>query len=527
MTALVLCDPFFAPVDKTRLCHLLEDHQRERARIAQLAASVTGEDSKKTLAYFLSGNTRRDRGVTPEVEQLLNPAGAIAALNADYWSQALALTDVFQCLPEKRRREWTDAIHDMTTPDFTEDAVIPTLEQLLMDRGKYFAERVANVWSELSPYHKTNQANGYSKRFIFSYVFTETGYVNSQRAGTIHDLRAVISKFMGTTAPPWHTTSNDLTRCMRRPGEWHNIDGGGLRIRVYRGTGTAHIEVHPDLALRLNSVLASIYPHAIPARERTQIKGAVKSYTVLQRPLPGAVIDQLRHVRVTRENGRHLARMGYENAEDRFARAEACRALEMIGGVREGRDAFAFDYNPEDVVDEIVLSGTLPDQRSHQYYPTPASIAARVVAAAQIGPTHTCLEPSAGQGGIADYLPKDRTTCVELSALHCQVLRAKGHTVEHADFLVWAQNNPNRFDCIVMNPPFAGKQWREHVDAATRLLATGGRLVAVVPASAVNAKIATPGFTQDWSEPITGEFEHTNIAVAILTLVPEALQKAA
>ncbi|MFB8828749.1 hypothetical protein ACE0DR_03920 [Azotobacter sp. CWF10] len=48
------------------------------------------------------------------------------------------------------------------------------------------------------------------------------------------------------------------------------------------------------------------------------------------------------------------------------------------------------------------MSGQLPDAKSHQFYPTPAPVAERLVQWLDIQPTETCLEPQAGQGGIAD-----------------------------------------------------------------------------------------------------------------------------
>jgi len=157
--------------------------------------------------------------------------------------------------------------------------------------------------------------------------------------------------------------------------------------------------------------------------------------------------------------------------------------------VKTAEGWFQFDYQPDHVINEIVASGCVPDARAHQFFPTPESVALDAIAVADIGPTDLCLEPSAGLGGMADHMPRGRTVCVEVSPLHCKVLIAKGHQVFEADFLAW---RGGLYDRIVMNPPFSDGRWQAHLAHAATLLAPGGRLVAVLPASA-NGKDVLPG----------------------------------
>ena len=56
-------------------------------------------------------------------------------------------------------------------------------------------------------------------------------------------------------------------------------------------------------------------------------------------------------------------------------------------------------------------------RRRHR--PHQAVLAQEAVALADIGDNDEVLEPAAGTGGLVDYyLPKQRTTCVEISTLH-------------------------------------------------------------------------------------------------------------
>ena len=53
---------------------------------------------------------------------------------------------------------------------------------------------------------------------------------------------------MGRTKPVWDT-HRIVNIARERRGQWIEIDGGSLRLRVYK-KATAHLEVHPEMAWR-------------------------------------------------------------------------------------------------------------------------------------------------------------------------------------------------------------------------------------------------------------------------------------
>jgi hypothetical protein len=252
------------------------------------------------------------------------------------------------------------------------------------------------------------------------------------------------------------------------------------------------MEVHPDLAWRLNQVLSSLYPLAIPAEFRQKPKRKAKDHVLMGRPLPFQVLDVLAAMgtawewieprwRERRNKLPNTLQFNYSVGGSEVAKAEAERIIEAIGGVKAEQGHFQFDYDPTDVVSHIVVSGCIPDQVAHQFYPTPAGLARQLVAMADIGPEHTVLEPSAGQGGLLTFLPVDRTTCVEVAAMNAKVLQAKGASVVHADFIAWAASTALSFDRVVMNPPFSDGRATAHTEAAALLVRPGGILVAILP----------------------------------------------
>lgn len=561
-------EPFFAPAPTDMLDTLLGQYRLARDRIRQVAEFASGELASSVLNYFLDGNKDDNRGRSSlelSAKQLFDEAGAVASLNAAYWSKALALTDVLDLMPQKRRNEWHEQMRkpqgerkDWSTvrrerdqwperfgadgeyldpdqawvhqplPEFSEENVRGTIMALLNMRAQFFGERVDGIFRGLSGEHVTNAPEAFGKRMIIARVLTCYATVDHSTSGLINDLRCVIAKFMGRDEPKYDSSEALIRRLKGRWGEWVAADGGALRIRLYK-KGTAHLEVHPDMAWRLNQVLASIYPLAIPAQFRQRPKRRLREFDLIKRPLPFQVVEALSSMEEAREKigdgfrGPEFRRVQktrrFRVGGTKDALTEAELVLQAIGGTKDERGVWHFDYEPADVLSEIVVSGRIPDQRAHQFYPTPESVGRVAVELADIGPGHTVLEPSAGNGDLAALLPADRTTCVEIADLRCNILRARGFTVEQADFLAWAEHR-QQFDRVVMNPPFSEGRWKAHIEAAAGLVAHGGRLVAVLPASAAGQQFL-PGFDHKWSRVFDNEFAGTSISVVILSATRE------
>lgn len=507
---------FFAPVSSDLLDGLLGQRDVHRRNIERLAEALQGEEFRSTISYFLEAS--EERGHRLSISSLANADAAIAVLDASYWAKALALTDVLDCMPQARRDEWNNAIYERKTAPFTEEAVRPTIADLLASRQAFFSERVDGIFRGLSGTHVTNQPQGFSKRMILAQVLDEYGNPSNSRAGIINDLRSVIGTFMGRPGIKHYETGQVLRRIADRRawGEWHEIDGGALRVRLYRSVGTAHLEVHPDIAYRLNGVLASLYPLAIPSRFRVRPEGKSKTFRLMERPLPFAALRLLDQCSIAIEKDTWAVYFSYSVDEGKHARQEAERVLETIGGAPV-KQRFTFDFNPREVLDRVLVSGCVPDDASHQFYPTPCSVAEAALDLLQAGPEESYLEPSAGLGALACLLPVERTTCVEVSALRCDVLRARGYETHQADFIAWAaaqRSTSTRWSRVLMNPPFADGRALAHLRTASTLVQAGGRLVAILPAS-LRGNDLLEGWEGEWSGVFANEFAGTDVSVAI------------
>ena len=523
---------FFAPASTDMVDGLIGRYLNERKRMERCCQFLAGDDFKSVVGYFERAALLKDRrgGVAPSFDI----KSGLSALDASYWQQALSLTDVLDFMPSKRREEWFEQIRSMETPEFKEETVRATLQQLLSARMDFLAEKVDGIFRALSKTHLTNQPEGFSKRMILTGVTDDWGSYSREQTGHINDLRQVIAKFMGRDEPDWNASNRLVEICRANfRGDWVPVDGGALQVRCYLN-GNAHIDVHPDIAWRLNEILHHLYPAAIPSRFRKQPAKKKKEYVLMERPLPFAVLEVLhrmkpeRHKEYRTNYGEKIPpRTTNQNTltfdfpdRDKGVTAEIHEIMLMLGGARFSDKASAwyeFEYDVMTVVKEIVCSGCIPDHKSHQFYPTPDNIASDAVKIAEIGLGHNCLEPSAGTGNLADLIPVP-VTCVEVSELHCRVLESKDHNVIHADFIDWAEQQDamlNAYDRIVMNPPYSQGRWQRHIEAAVTMLAEDGVMVAILPSSA-KGKDVLPGMKTTWSDVYENQFRGASVDVVIM-----------
>lgn len=142
-----------------------------------------------------------------------------------------------------------------------------------------------------------------------------------------------------------------------------------------------------------------------------------------------------------------------------------------------------FTESPTDKLEQVLLSGEIVPPKKYGYFPTPAKLAKHVVFMADIGPDMRVLEPSAGQGAIAEHVPAGCSLhCVELLDDNVAALAKRGFSIKHhGDFLSLAP--VAEFDRVVMNPPFDKQSDIDHVTHAWKFLKPGGRLVSIMASS--------------------------------------------
>ncbi len=160
--------------------------------------------------------------------------------------------------------------------------------------------------------------------------------------------------------------------------------------------------------------------------------------------------------------------------------AELKRLLETSGGRYNSKGFFSFPDGvlATEVMAQIRQGKALNGKKESQSFFTPEEEAYAVCRDAGPLEGRRVLEPSAGDGALADVARAAgaKVTVVENYRPNALVLKEKGYDVIEEDFLSLSPDDLGLFDAIVANPPFSNNQDIEHVTHMLKFLKPGGYL---------------------------------------------------
>lgn len=120
------------------------------------------------------------------------------------------------------------------------------------------------------------------------------------------------------------------------------------------------------------------------------------------------------------------------------------------------------------------------------FFPTPNDVVERMIELAEIGEYDTILEPSAGEGDILKHIRRNgKTTAIEYSQKRYEFLKNRFRylfQIVNEDFLKWNKDYTEKFDVVLMNPPFSSSRIEiKHFLHAFRMVRPGGKIVCILP----------------------------------------------
>lgn len=478
---------------------LLEERANKLKQLEAFANSAEGQH--EILSYFFQANE-----ISFRMASFLDVEKAIKAMDSGFWAKVMERVQVLDFMSAKERNDWGYKIRELDVPEFTKEVVIPTVENLLLSRRDFLARKVDGIFNALSGTHATNNPGAFSTRMIFNLI-GGYGTVSHDKCEFINDLRSVIFQLLGRPKKQ-HSTYWDISviQSNKEYGEWLSFDGGAFKLKVFK-KGTAHLEINESIALQLNQILAYLYPQAIAPYKRS-VKKTYKKFELSENMLGEGTLRALTDARVSSTNSISLWDWSDELAN----------VLAWLGGIKN-QSTWNFSYDPRKAIAEVVRLGCIPDRSSYQFYPTEEALADMALSQLNLDERYyKILEPSAGTGNLVENVyNRKNVTCVEISKVNAEVLRSKGYNVENMDFMDYSVNN--KFDRIIMNPPFDKGQAKAHLEKAIDHLTEDGVLVAILPASMKkyqNDKVKEVLS----SDIISGAFKEsgTEVSVVILTI---------
>lgn len=136
------------------------------------------------------------------------------------------------------------------------------------------------------------------------------------------------------------------------------------------------------------------------------------------------------------------------------------------------------------------------------------------------------LEPSAGLGGIIDYVYDQaakqhrgkvniQVDAIEIDADRAAILSRS--VQRHQTCKVFQQNfltntlPESHYDYVLMNPPFEGTHWMDHVTKAWDHVKPGGKLIAILPVTAELGESKRHVAFRDWADNAIGRSRYNRL----------------
>lgn len=441
-------------------------------------------------------------------------------LKSIYWLEVYKQSNFASILSSKARDEIysqfsKDSKHDL--PDITYENIYSTVQSWSHDGYRLFAEKIDTAFQKLSGDHVTNKPYGFTKKIIYKNLvdsfWSSSGFgsysFKSYGIDIIHDIRTAIQTLFKMPISERYDTQTVLS-CISERNVYTDIDGGAFKIKIFNN-GNAHIEFNPYVALILNQELAKIYPNAIPDKHRTvtkDIKVFTFDYTMISEKTKNNLRDVFKYSNVIINNNLYT----YKSKSYNYITDEVKNILEFVGchSFDYIKNSFSCNYDITEVIRFIITNGIV-DYKTNQYYPTPKNIVN--IMKEYIGDIDSLkiLEPSAGMGNIAELFNNGNLDCIEKEQLNYIILKNKGLNVINGDFLLY--NVIDKYDLIVMNPPYSNKQWKYHIEHALNAVKQTGSIYAILPSGKASSDFKNAVVKE--LEVFKDEFDNTSISTSL------------
>lgn len=244
-----------------------------------------------------------------------------------------------------------------------------------------------------------------------------------------------------------------------------------------------YIAEHRSLWLKYQQIIGSRLLIAMSEEQAARFEKAVRDLHPRLMTGPSKAVDSdaglLAEIGLLSAQGRRI-----ELPRQRLAHYGRIKAILLAAGGTYARNGFTFASacDVEALLAQLRAGAQPNPKKARQAYYTPAPIAAATVARAGDLHGRRVLEPSAGEGALADEARAAgaEVVAVENHGPSARILRDKGFQVIERDFLTLTPADIGCFNAVIGNPPFSRGQDISHVTHMWGFLHPGGVLVSLM-----------------------------------------------
>lgn len=490
-------------------------------------------------------------------------------LRAKYWKRVFEDLNFFILMSANEKSKWLGSIEKYEVPEFKRENVISVILDIINSSPRFFAERMIFALKGLSKTHLTNSQFGFAGKMIFDEIhtgFTGKSYNNasictSDLDNNIHvtehldEIRKIVAYIcdgnLDSLTKKDFTSSYDLINIalksivLNKKNEFL-IDFGRIHIKVFK-VGTVHLHIDPEIALKMNDFLACVMPNKIPQKlNKKNYSYNFKKDLVKPRYIQNNIINLFDNLRQSDVVKKHFKEIFSNNKnvytlnkiEEKFDISilknkdfldvldSFCGELHILENNNKNIYAFSFPFSIEELLSNLKINNFIDDKITYQQFYTSENLS-RIAYEKLIEDeddskikTGQYLEPSSGKASLLKFLPKKNTLAVDISLTNSIIAKKLGYKSKCIDFVDFKKKTYERFDYILMNPPFTLSQAFSHTMACYELLNDNGKLVSILPSSLRESfEMLNDGkHNIEISKDFEKEFEGTNVTVFILTI---------
>ncbi|MCT7953389.1 class I SAM-dependent methyltransferase [Ancylothrix sp. C2] len=190
---------------------------------------------------------------------------------------------------------------------------------------------------------------------------------------------------------------------------------------------------------------------------------------------------------------------------------------------------------PEDTTSNKIrqLENELVGRKIEEFFPTPPLVVERMLSIAQLKPGMRVLEPSAGNGAIAEAIASKidgSPDVIEINSTLREILRLKNLNIVGSDFLEFQPTI--LYDAVLLNPPFSEEI--SHIQKAYQCRHKQGILVSVASTKVLFRSTTKYQAFKSWLNKVGAEIEElpdgsftksrirtTEVATILITIKPQ------
>lgn len=184
-------------------------------------------------------------------------------VDASAWQYLMHESGLRTLMDATAREAWDKSISEGKFPELTKPNIEATFAELYGNRGDMFERGVIACFKALAWCYKTNLPQKFGKRIVVSYL---SGSYSTGKTNQLDDLVRVMSVLDGKPEPDHRNgIYSALCKSGANNGKAAVIETEYLQIRTFKNRNGHITFKRLDLVDRMNKIIASHYPGALPA----------------------------------------------------------------------------------------------------------------------------------------------------------------------------------------------------------------------------------------------------------------------